>query len=47
LAGDDGNVGFAGFARFVADYVAGLVAIGRDLKEWGWLGSERGKRGEC
>jgi hypothetical protein len=47
LAGDDGNVGFAGFARFVADYVAGLVAIGRDLKEWGWLGSEREKRGEC
>ena len=31
LAGDDGDVGFAWFAGFVADYVGGLVAVGGDL----------------
>jgi hypothetical protein len=31
LAGDDGDVGFAGGAGFVADYVGGLVAVGGDL----------------
>lgn len=31
LAGDDGDVGFAGGTGFVADYVAGLVAVGGDL----------------
>lgn len=39
LAGDDGDVGFAWGAGFVADYVGGLVAVGGDL--WlalvGWL----------
>ena len=31
LAGDDGDVRFAGLAGFVADDVAGLVAVGGDL----------------
>lgn len=31
LAGDDGDVRFAGLARFVADDVGGLVAVGGDL----------------
>jgi hypothetical protein len=31
LAGGDGDVGFAWFAGFVADYVGGLVAVGGDL----------------
>lgn len=31
LPGDDGDVGFAGCAGLVADYVCGLVAVGGDL----------------
>ena len=31
LAGDDGDVGLAWFARLVADYVGALVAVGGDL----------------
>jgi hypothetical protein len=31
LPRDDGDVGFAGGAGFVADYVGGLVAVGGDL----------------
>lgn len=40
LAGDDGDVRFAGCAGFVADDVAGLIAVGGDLGVWvlvGWL----------
>ena len=31
LAGDDGDVGLAWFARLVADYLGALVAVGGDL----------------
>jgi len=38
LAGDDGDVGFAWRAGFVADYVGGLVAVGGDLGGFGSVG---------
>jgi hypothetical protein len=34
LAGDDGDVRFAGFAGFVADDVGGGVGVGGDLGDW-------------
>lgn len=47
LAGDDGDVRFAGLAGFVADDVAGLVAVGGDLRvgsfvSVGWFGDGHG-----